>query len=98
MDGFDLGHDQRGPLGGDQSTHRRTVEHVEHVATVGDLHCRGIGVAIGRDHLGTETLQLQRDFLAELARAEQQYAEAMGRQWSADGDHGVSQDEGKPTV
>jgi len=42
------------------------IEHVEHMAAVGDLHRRCVCVAIGGDDLHAEALQLDRDFLAQL--------------------------------
>ena len=72
---FDLGHDQVGLLERDQATDRGAVEHVDDMAAVGHLHGRCIGIAVDRDDLDGEALQLDRDFLAELARAEQHRAD-----------------------
>ena len=57
---------------------RSAIEHVDHVRAMRDLHRRRVGVAIDRDHFAAEALQLDRDFLAELARAEQHHASAEG--------------------
>jgi hypothetical protein len=41
---------------------------------------RRVGIAVGRDDLDPESLQGDDDFLAEFARAEQQYPRGAGRQ------------------
>ncbi len=45
------------------------------MAAVRDLHGRGVGIAIDRDHLDAEALQLDGDLLAQLARAQQHDAD-----------------------
>src|SRR5688572_31954081 len=54
-----------------------------------DLHRRGIGIAVGGDHFHAEALQLQRDFLAQFARTEQQHARGVRGQRRTEGDHVV---------
>ena len=84
-DRLDLGDDHVGALGGQQRTQRVGVEHVDDVRAVRDLHRRSTGVPVGRDDLDPETLQLDRDLLAELPRAEQQDAGRARGQGGAEG-------------
>jgi hypothetical protein len=80
VDGLDLRHDQRRTLQRDQRAQRVAVEHAQHMTAMCDLHRRRIGVAVGHHHLAAEALQLDRDFLAQLAAAEQQHAQSEGRE------------------
>ena len=50
-------------------THTLAVEHIEHIAAVGHLHCGSIGVLVAGDYLNTQTLELDSYFLAELSAA-----------------------------
>ena len=70
----------------DQVAQRRRIEHVQRVAAMRDLHRRRVVVAVGGDHLDAEALQLDRHFLAQLARAEQQHAGGARGQRRAEGD------------
>ena len=89
-DGLDLRHHQVGFLGFDDATEFVTVEHVDHVAAVGDLHPRGVGVAIHGDHFDAEALQFDDDFLAEFAGAEGHHPGGARRQRRTDPSHGAS--------
>jgi len=66
-DGLDLWHDEVGLLEGDDAAQRHGVEHGEDVAAVGDLHGGGVVVAVAGDDFAAEALELDGDFLAELA-------------------------------
>jgi hypothetical protein len=93
VDRFDLRHDDVRAFLFDQRADRGAVEHVEHVAAMRDLHGRRMRIAIGGDDFHAEALQLQRHFLAEFARAEQEHARGMRGQRSAErrhGGHGVA--------
>jgi hypothetical protein len=85
-DGLDLRHDQGGFPECDERADRGAIEHVQHVAAMGDLHRRRIGVAVGGDHLHPEALQLDRHFLAQFARTEQEHAGGVRGQRRADRD------------
>ncbi|MNV64700.1 hypothetical protein D3C71_1573560 [compost metagenome] len=71
----------------DQRLQRRRVKHVQHMAAMGDLHGRRVGVAVGGDHFHAKTLQLDGHFLAQFARAEQQDAGGGRGQRGTEGDH-----------
>ena len=73
----------------DHRAQRRAIEHVDHVAAMRDLHRRCIGVAIARDHLDAEALELDHDLFAELAGAEHQDTSSMRTLGSSDR-HAVS--------
>ena len=89
-DRLDLRHDQVRPFALDDCAQRCAVEHVDDVRAMRDLHRRRVRVAIDRDHFAAEALQLDRDFLAELAGAEQHDARAGRRQRGTDGRHSRS--------
>ena len=75
-DRLDLRHDQLRSFALDERAQRGAVEHVDHMRAMRDLHRRRVRIAIDRDHFAAEALQFDRDFLAELARAEQHHARA----------------------
>ena len=77
-DGFDFRHDEMRPLDLDDAPERDRIQHVDDVAAIRDLHGGRIVVAIGDDRFHAEPLQLDDDFLAELAAAEKQ---DLGRAW-----------------
>ena len=66
-DGFNLGDDKVGLDLGHQGAQGGTIEHIQHVGFVGNLHGGSIGVAVGGDHFYAKALQLDGDFLAEFA-------------------------------
>src|SRR5581483_10357285 len=72
VDRLDLGDDEVRLLFLDHAPDLGAVEHLDHVGAMRDLHRRRILIAIDRDALAAEALRLDDDFLAELARAEQQ--------------------------
>jgi hypothetical protein len=86
VDGLDLGHHQVGLLVRDQVAQRGRVEHVQRVAAMGHLHGRRVVVAIGGNHFHAQALQLDRHFLAQLARTQKEHAAGVGRQRRAQGD------------
>src|SRR5206468_1136519 len=55
----------------DRRTQLLAVEHREDLERVGELHRRGVGVAVAGDHPAAETLGGDGELAAELARAEQ---------------------------
>jgi len=55
------------------------------MAAMRHLHRRRIGITVGGDHFHAEALQFDRDFLAQLAGTEQQYAGGLRGQGRADG-------------
>jgi len=87
-DGLDLRHDDVRSLGHDEAVQHLGVGHGDDVAAVRHLHGRGVGVAVHRDHLGAQTLQLDGHLLAQLARAEQHDARGVVGKRRADL-HGV---------
>src|SRR5690606_26816150 len=87
VDRLDLGHHDVRALALDHRAHRGAVEHVDDVTAMRDLHRRRVGVTVDRDHLDAEALQLDGDFLAELARAEQEHAGRMRGQGGTDRGH-----------
>ena len=86
-DGFDFRHDEVRLLGLDHGTQGSAVEHVDHVAAMGNLHGRRVGVAIHGNHFNAQALQLDHHFLAQLTTATQQNAGRGWRQWSSDTGH-----------
>jgi hypothetical protein len=78
-DGLDLRHDQVRLLPLHQRPQRRRVGHGDHMRPVRHLLRGRIGVAVHRDHLAAQPLQLDGDFLAELARAQQHHPDRRGR-------------------
>ncbi len=70
VDRFDLGNDHVGPVLLDRGPERGAVEHRKHLGCIGELHCRGIDIAIAGDHPAAEALGSNRELAAELARAE----------------------------
>ncbi|OMP13167.1 hypothetical protein COLO4_02163 [Corchorus olitorius] len=86
-DGFDFRHDEVRLLALDHCAQGGTVEHVDDVAAVGDLHGRGIGVAIHGDDLDAQALQFDDDFLAQFAGAAEQHAGGAGGQGGTDTGH-----------
>ena len=87
-DGLDFRHDQMRLLRLDDAAQLTAVEHVDHVAAVGDLHPRRVGIAVHGDHLDAQALQLDHHFLAELAGAERHHPGGARRQRRADAGHG----------
>jgi len=71
-DRLDLRHDVVRALLFDDGTQRGAVEHVEHMAAVRHLHGWRIGITVHGDHFDAETLQLDDQFLAQLAAAAEQ--------------------------
>jgi hypothetical protein len=86
-DRLDLRDDQCRFLAQHEFAQRRRIQHVEHVRAMRHLHRRCVPVAIRGDHLDAESLQFDRDFLAEFASAEHEHARAGGRERGADGSH-----------
>ncbi len=66
-DRLDLRHDEMRALLENEIAHGFGVGHVDHVRAVSNLLARRIGVAVDGDRLDAEALQLDDDFLAELA-------------------------------
>ena len=64
-DGFDFRNDQMRPLLFHESPQGCCIGHVDDMGAVGKLLCRGARVAIHRDHLHAQSLQLNCHFLAE---------------------------------
>jgi hypothetical protein len=87
VDRLDFRHHEIRAFGLDQAAQRGAVEHVDHMAAMGDLHGRRAGIAVHRDHFDREPLQFDRHFLAELARAEEQHAQGVVGMRGADGLH-----------
>ena len=80
VDRLDLGDDDVGLVLLDRGAKRLAVEHREHLERVGDLHRRRVGIAVAGDDPAAEALGGDREFAAELARAEQhQGGEVHGR-------------------
>ena len=77
-DRLDLGDDQVRSLVLDDLAQRDAIQHVDDVRAVRDLHRRCVRVAIARDDLDAEPLQLDHDLLAELTGAEHQDARGIG--------------------
>ena len=71
VDRLDFGDDDVGLVLLDRRAKRRAVEHREHFERVGDLHRRGVGVAVAGDDPAAEALGGDGELAAELARAEQ---------------------------
>ena len=71
VDRLDLGDDMVGAMLLDRRAQRRPVEHRENLARIGELHRRGIVVAVAGDHPAAEPLGRDRDFAPEFARPEQ---------------------------
>ncbi len=65
------GHDIVGPVLLDRRAQRRAVEHREDLARVGQLHRRGIVVAVAGDDPAAEPLGGDGEFAAQFAGAEQ---------------------------
>ena len=89
-DGLDFGHDQMRPFGLHQRAQGLGIGHVDDMGAVGDLLGGRIGIAVDGDHLDAVALQLDGDFLAELARAQEHDPGRGWRKRSSDG-HGTSQ-------
>ena len=82
-DRLDLRYHQMGPLGFDHAAQRRAVGHGEHMAAVGHLHGRRVGITVYGDHFAAQPLQGDRHLLAQFAAAEQHDAERGGGQGGA---------------
>ena len=87
-DGLDLRHDEVRPLLFHHAPYRGAVEHVDHVAAVGHLHGRRVGVAVHGDHFAAQPHQLDADLFAQFAGAQQQHASGAGRIGGAQSGHG----------
>lgn len=68
-DSFDLRHDVIGFFLFDQRAQALAVQHIDDVGAVGDLHRRGIGVAVDGDSFNAQTLTFDGDFFTQLAGA-----------------------------
>ena len=86
-DGFDFRNDKVRLFCFDHGTQGGAIEHVDHVAAVGNLHGRCIGVAVNGDHFDPQTLQFDDNFFAQLTAATQHDAGRSWRQWSSDTGH-----------
>ena len=94
-DGLDLRDDEVGLLFFDHRAELLGVEHREDVARVGDLHGRGVVVAVAGDDVDAEALELEGDLLAELAGAEQEDLRLRGGVRGAEADrHGRASNHG----
>ena len=71
-DRLDLGDDIIGLVALDRGAQQFLVEHREDLGFVGDLHRRRAGIGVARDDIGAEALGRDGEFLAELARAEEE--------------------------
>ncbi len=87
-DGLDLGHDVVRLLLLDHRAQGGAVEHADHVAAMRHLHGRRVAIAIDGDHFATQALQLDGDFLAQLAGATEKDAGRARRQGGTDTGHG----------
>ena len=65
----DLRHDVIGFFLFDQRAQALAVQHIDDVGAVGDLHRRGIGVAVDGDSFNAQTLTFDGDFFTQLAGA-----------------------------
>jgi hypothetical protein len=78
-DRLDLRHNESGPFLLDQCAQRRGIRHVDHMRAVRDLLRRRIRVAIDRNGLDAQPLQLDDNFLAELTGAQQHHLDRTRR-------------------
>ena len=83
-DRLDLGHHQVRLLLCDHGAECRTVEHRQDVAAVCDLHGGRVGVAVARDDLAPQPLELDGHLLAQFARAEQEDTGGGRAEWGTD--------------
>ena len=70
-----------------QGAQRGAVAHRDHVRPMRNLVGRGVGIAVHRDDLNTQALQLDSDFLAQFAGAKEEEAGGAWGEGSADGGH-----------
>ena len=66
-DSFDLRHDVIRFFLFNQGAQALAVQHIDDVGAVGDLHRRGIGVAVYGDGFNAQTLTFNSDFFTQLA-------------------------------
>lgn len=66
-DSFDLRHDVIGFFLFNQGAQALAMQHIDDVGAVGDLHRRGIGVAVYGDGFNAQTLTFNSDFFTQLA-------------------------------
>ncbi len=79
-DRLDLRHDEMRAFLLHQFPQRPGIRHIDHVEAMRHLLPRRIGVAVHRNGLDAQALQLDDDFLAELAGAQQHHLDGIGRQ------------------
>jgi len=87
-DGLDLRDDEIGLFRFDDPAQGGGVEHADDMGTVGDLHGRGMGIAVHGDDLDAQALGLDGHLLAEFAGAEQHEFGGGNGQRRAEGRHG----------
>jgi len=88
-DGLDFRHHQMGLFQFHQTAQGGPVRHVDYMAAMGHLHPGGMVVAVHGDHLDTQALQSDNDFLAQFAGTQQHDAGGGGTQGCTDS-HGFS--------
>ena len=82
---FHLRHDEMRLLLFNHRPQRLAIKHRNHMRPIGHLHRRRIGVRVYRNHFHTVALQLDNNFLAQLARPAQQNSPCPVRKWCPDG-------------
>ena len=77
---LDLRHDQMRALALDQRPQGGGVGHVDHMGAMGNLLRGRVVIAVDRNGLHPQPLQLDHHFLAQLARAQQHHLDGGGRE------------------
>ncbi len=85
--GFDFRDDIMRLLGLDHCAQGGTVEHVDYMTTMRDLHGWRVGITVNSDHFDAQALQFDHHLLAKLAATAEQYARRGRRQWRSDLSH-----------